>query len=101
MGASAPLKIGFAGLGAMGYGMASHLLSKGHNVTGFDVHKPSLSKFEALGGQVSSSPKDAARGKDYFIVMVANSIQADSVLFDPENGAVQGKKHRISLRADF
>lgn len=92
MGASAPLNIGFAGLGAMGFGMASHLLSKGHNITGFDVYEPSLAKFRALGGQVSSSPKDAARGKDYFIVMVANSTQADSVLFNPENGAVQGKR---------
>lgn len=92
MGASAPLKIGFAGLGAMGFGMASHLLSKGHNITGFDIYKPSLAKFGALGGQVSSSPKDAARGKDYFIVMVANSTQADSVLLDPENGAMQGKR---------
>ena len=88
MGTSAILNTGIAGLGANGFSIASHLLSKGHNVTGFDVYKLSLAKFGALGGQISSSPKDAARGKDYFIIMVADSIQVDSVLFDPGNGAV-------------
>jgi 3-hydroxyisobutyrate dehydrogenase-like beta-hydroxyacid dehydrogenase len=85
------LNIGFAGLGAMGFGMASHLLKQGHNVTGYDVYEPSLARFEAAAGQIASSPREAAAKKDYFICMVANAKQADSVLFDAESGAVQGK----------
>jgi 3-hydroxyisobutyrate dehydrogenase len=92
------LSIGFAGLGAMGFGMASHLVTKGHKVTGYDVYGPSLSKFKATGGATASSPKDAAKGKDYFICMVANAQQVDSVLFDPENGAVQGMSIASSVR---
>lgn len=84
------LNIAFAGLGAMGFGMASHLVAEGHNVTGYDVYEPSLEKFRAVGGRVSSSPREAAGGNKYFICMVANSQQAESVLFDSANGAVQG-----------
>lgn len=83
------LHIAFAGLGAMGFGMASHLVRCGHRVTGFDVYEPSLEKFRAAGGQTASSPKQAASGSDIFICMVANAQQADTVLFDLQDGAVQ------------
>ncbi|KAH8593027.1 hypothetical protein B0O99DRAFT_653641 [Bisporella sp. PMI_857] len=89
MASSKALSIGFAGLGAMGLGMASHLVKEGHNVTGFDVYEPSLEKFKAAGGQTTTSPKDAGMAKEYFICMVANAQQAETVLFDRENGAVQ------------
>jgi 3-hydroxyisobutyrate dehydrogenase len=91
MGATTALNIGFAGLGAMGFGMATHLVKAGHNVCGFDVYEPSLARFKEAGGDISASPKEAAQGKDFFICMVANSNQADSVLFNAKNGAVQGK----------
>ena len=90
-----PLDVAFAGLGAMGFGMASHLVKVGHNVTGYDVWEPSMSKFEAAGGHVASSPREAAQGSDFFICMVANAEQAESVLFDHKNGAVSGKYFRI------
>jgi 3-hydroxyisobutyrate dehydrogenase-like beta-hydroxyacid dehydrogenase len=84
------LNIGFAGLGAMGFGMASHLVKLGHQVTGFDVYEPSLAKFKAAGGQTTTSPREAAEKADFFLCMVANSQQAESVLFDSKTGAVQG-----------
>lgn len=84
------LNIGLAGLGAMGFGMASHLVKQGHMVTGYDVYEPSLAKFKAGGGDIASSPREAAEKKNYFICMVANAKQADSVLFDPESGAIHG-----------
>jgi 3-hydroxyisobutyrate dehydrogenase len=83
--------IAFAGLGAMGIGMATHLVETGHKVTGYDAYEPSLEKFRTAGGQTASSPKEYAKNSEYFICMVANSQQAESVLFDPENGAVHGK----------
>ena len=85
-------RVAFAGLGAMGFGMASHLVQTGHCVVGFDVNEPSLARFKEAGGQTSSSPREAARRAEFFICMVANSAQVDSVLFDSENGAVQGKQ---------
>jgi 3-hydroxyisobutyrate dehydrogenase-like beta-hydroxyacid dehydrogenase len=89
---ASPLNIAFAGLGAMGFGMASHLVKLGHNVTGCDVYEPSLAKFREMGGRTASSPRQAAQGSDFLICMVANAQQAESVLFDSDNGAVQGMR---------
>lgn len=72
-------------------GMATHLAETGHDVTGFDVWQPSMEKFKSQGGVIATSPREAAKGKDFFICMVANAKQAESVLFDSENGAVQGQ----------
>lgn len=88
MAITTPSSIAFAGLGAMGLGMASHLVKLGHKVTGFDVYEPTLEKFKAVGGESSSSPRQCAQNAEVFICMVANSQQANSVLFDSNNGAI-------------
>lgn len=85
----------FAGLGAMGYGMAAHLLRSGFPVIGYDVYHPSMQKLvsEAGGAASAGSPREAAaRDVDVMIVMVANHEQASSLLFDPDTGAVGGLK---------
>ena len=84
-----PRNVGFIGLGAMGFGMASHLVKSGFSVTGFDVVPSQVTKFAELGGLVASSPREAATGSDLIVVVVANSSQADSVFFDKSNGAVE------------
>ena len=84
-------RVGFAGLGAMGFGMASNLVRNGYQVTGFDVYPPSLDKFQSIGGATSCSPREAARGNTFFVIMVTNAQQAESVLFDVDAGAVRGK----------
>ncbi|KAM7203405.1 3-hydroxyisobutyrate dehydrogenase [Naviculisporaceae sp. PSN 640] len=75
-------QISFIGLGAMGFGMATHLLKQGYPVTGFDVWPPTLEKFQAAGGQTASTPAEAVAGKPYCVCMVATAAQAHSVLFD-------------------
>ncbi|KXS15061.1 hypothetical protein M427DRAFT_155509 [Gonapodya prolifera JEL478] len=81
-------RVGFAGLGAMGLGMASTLVHKGFPVTGFDVWQPSLDKFVAAGGKGVKAPREAARDAEVFVVMVTNAKQADSVLFG-DDGAIR------------
>ncbi|KAF1834462.1 oxidoreductase-like protein [Decorospora gaudefroyi] len=76
--------IGFCGLGAMGMGMATHLVKQGYPVTGFDVYPPSLNKFESAGGTPSSSLSASAKDKSFYIVMVASAMQAQPALFDEE-----------------
>lgn len=85
-----PLKprLVFAGLGAMGYGMASHLLASGFPVIGYDVYQPAMLKLVAEGGQSANSAREAAKDIEFFVCMVANSLQATPLLFDENTGAV-------------
>ncbi|KAI5920944.1 NAD binding domain of 6-phosphogluconate dehydrogenase-domain-containing protein [Camillea tinctor] len=73
--------VSFIGLGAMGFGMATHLVKQGYRVTGFDVWEPTLSRFVAAGGLSASTPASAVRDSPLCVVMVATAAQADSVLF--------------------
>ncbi|KAI0014537.1 NAD binding domain of 6-phosphogluconate dehydrogenase-domain-containing protein [Xylariomycetidae sp. FL0641] len=73
-------QISFIGLGAMGFGMATHLLKQGYTVTGFDVYGPTLERFQSAGGQVASTPADAVRDKPFCVCMVATAAQAQAVL---------------------
>ncbi|KAI4670244.1 uncharacterized protein J4E79_000525 [Alternaria viburni] len=77
-------QIGFCGLGAMGMGMATHLVKQGYPVTGFDVYPPSLEKFKAAGGTPSTSLSESAKDKPFYIVMVASAMQAQPALFDKD-----------------
>uniref|UniRef100_A0A804UB64 Ketose-bisphosphate aldolase class-II family protein n=1 Tax=Zea mays TaxID=4577 RepID=A0A804UB64_MAIZE len=74
-------RIGFIGLGAMGFGMASHLLKSGFCVVAYDVYKPTMARFADLGGSTKGSPEEIAKDVEILIIMVANESQADSVLF--------------------
>jgi 3-hydroxyisobutyrate dehydrogenase len=82
--------LAFAGLGAMGYGMAAHLLKSGFPVIGYDVYAPAMEKLVAAGPGAKSSktPRGAVKEVEFFVCMVANSVQATPLLFDSETGAV-------------
>ncbi|KAK7291352.1 hypothetical protein RIF29_06422 [Crotalaria pallida] len=79
--------VGFIGLGAMGFGMATHLLSSNFVVVGYDVYKPTLTRFENAGGLIGNSPAEVGKDVDVLIIMVTNEAQAESALYG-ENGAV-------------
>lgn len=81
-------KLVFAGLGAMGFGMASHLLKSGFEVIGYDVYQPSLDRLIAEGGRSAKTLREAAKGVEFFVCMVATIAQAKPLLFDPNTGAV-------------
>jgi 3-hydroxyisobutyrate dehydrogenase len=63
-------KVGFIGLGNMGGPMAANLVKAGHEVTGFDLSKPSLEALSQAGGAVASSAAEAAGGAAYVITML-------------------------------
>ncbi|XP_044465929.1 uncharacterized protein LOC123196112 isoform X2 [Mangifera indica] len=79
-------RVGFIGLGAMGFGMATHLL-KFFSVVGYDVYKPTLTRFQNAGGLIANSPDEVSREIDVLVVMVTNESQANSVLYG-DRGAV-------------
>ena len=90
-------KLVFAGLGAMGYGMASHLIKSGFPVIGYDVYAPSMERLVVAGGTSAKSPKEAAKDVEFFICMVASSVQATPLLFDPEIGVVESMPKNATI----
>ncbi|KAJ5546543.1 hypothetical protein N7494_004128 [Penicillium frequentans] len=88
--------IGFVGLGAMGFGMATNLVKEGYPVHGFDVFPASVERFKNAGGIPASSLQDSASEKQYYICMVASAPQVQSVLFG-EGGIVAGLPQNATL----
>jgi len=73
-------KVAFIGLGVMGYHMAGHLKSGGHDVT---VYNRTASKAEAWvkehGGAMAATPRDAAAGAEIVFACVGNDNDLRSV----------------------
>ncbi|KAJ5325708.1 uncharacterized protein N7506_008810 [Penicillium brevicompactum] len=88
--------IGFVGLGAMGFGMATHLVKEGYPVHGFDVFPASVERFAAAGGIPTSSLQESAQDKDFYVCMVASAPQVQSVLFG-EGGIVAALPQNATL----
>lgn len=74
-------RIGFVGLGAMGFGMATQLLNNGFTVAAVDTRSEVKGRWTVAGGLWSESPAAAASEADAVVVMVVNSEQVDAVLF--------------------
>lgn len=80
--------IGFVGLGAMGFGMATHLVHQGYSVHGYDVFPASVQRFGKAGGIPASTLRESAENKPFYICMVASAAQAQEALFG-DDGAVR------------
>jgi 3-hydroxyisobutyrate dehydrogenase len=83
-------KLAFLGLGVMGYPMAGHLATKGHEVT---VYNRSTAKAEAwvkqYGGTMATTPRAAAEGADFVMACVGNDDDLRSVCLG-QDGAFAG-----------
>ncbi|KAL2107279.1 hypothetical protein VUR80DRAFT_5446 [Thermomyces stellatus] len=89
--------VGFLGLGAMGFGMATHLVKSGYQVTGFDVWGPTLERFKQAGGIAAMTPAGAVEGKDLAVCMVATAQQAQDALLDGPNPAAPALSRGAAL----
>ena len=66
-------KVAFLGLGVMGYPMAGHLKSAGHDVTVFNRTFAKAEKWVAEhGGQAAKTPAEAADGAEIVLACVGN-----------------------------
>ncbi len=83
-------KIGFLGLGVMGFPMAGHLAAAGHQVT---VYNRTAAKAQARvaqhGGAAADTPAMAAKGADFIMACVGNDDDLRSVCTGPD-GAFAG-----------
>lgn len=73
-------KLAFLGLGVMGYPMAGHLKSAGHDVTVYNRTAAKAEKWVAEhGGQMGATPNAAAQGADMVLACVGNDDDLRSV----------------------
>ncbi len=83
-------KVAFLGLGVMGYPMAGHLKSKGHEVTVFNRTAAKAEKWVAqFAGRHAPTPREAARGQDFVMACVGNDDDLRHVMLGPD-GAFAG-----------
>jgi 3-hydroxyisobutyrate dehydrogenase-like beta-hydroxyacid dehydrogenase len=83
--------IGWIGLGIMGSRMAVHLRRAGHELTVWNRTRATAEAWSAEhGGRVASSPAEVARNSEVLFTMVVDGSQVESVLLDPESGAIAG-----------
>ena len=83
-------KVAFLGLGVMGYPMARHLQSKGHDVTVYNRTAAKAEKWVAdHGGRFGRTPKEAAAGQEIVFSCVGNDDDLRQVTIGP-GGAFDG-----------
>ncbi|KAH7039013.1 oxidoreductase-like protein [Macrophomina phaseolina] len=89
--------IGFVGLGAMGFGMATNLVKQGYHVKGFDVFPKSVERFQQAGGAAATSLADSATDAPFHVLMVASADQAQQALFGEGDSIVKALPQGATL----
>lgn len=76
-------KIGFIGVGAMGWPMASCLVRAGYDVIVYDTRPEQSRRFEAeVGGRAAEDLQALAAAVDVVVTILPNSAVVEKVLFD-------------------
>ena len=74
-------KVAFIGLGVMGYPMAGHLQTKGHEVTVYNRTTAKAEKWVSEhGGAMAKTPREAAQGAEIAFTMVGNDDDLRAVV---------------------
>jgi len=83
------MRVGFIGLGRMGFPMAKNLISAGHSVTAHNRSRGPVERLTALGALPASSPAEVACSVDMLVTCLLMPEQVESVYLGPE-GALEG-----------
>ena len=81
------MKIGFIGLGRMGFPLASHLVKNGLDVTAFDLNPAQIEKFIQLGGKNAENIQQIAKNVDVVFTMLPGPKQSKEVILG-DNGVL-------------
>ena len=83
----AATRVGWIGLGAMGFPMAGCVARAGFDVSAYDINPARAEALTTDGVKPAASINEAASGADVLIVMVATPDQVESVLFGDDPAA--------------
>ena len=90
-------RVAFVGLGVMGAPMARHLAASGHEVTVFNRTRAKADAWvDANGGNAETTPRDAARDKEFVFVCVGNDNDVRDVTTGSD-GVLAGMAHGSTL----
>jgi 3-hydroxyisobutyrate dehydrogenase len=90
-------KVAWIGLGVMGYPLAGHLKTHGHDVTVFNRTREKAERWvDAFGGTFAATPAEAARDADFVFACVGNDDDLRAVTLGPE-----GAFHTLKSGAVF
>lgn len=85
-----PSRVAFIGLGTMGFPMAGHLQTVGHEVTVFNRTKAKAERWaEVFEGEIAETPREAAEHASFVFLCVGNDDDVRSVVYG-ENGVLVG-----------
>ena len=92
-------KVGFIGVGTMGFPMATNILSKGNDLSFYDPYVQDQNKFklESLGGKYRTSIKNLLEDRDFIISMLPNSKNVKDVCLDNDGLLNQNYKNYIYI----
>ena len=79
------MKVGFIGLGNMGYNMVNNLIKKGFEVYAYDVFPQAVERIVKIGAHGCKTLKEVAENSDVVQVMVMSYDQVCDVI-EPKNG---------------
>ena len=78
-------RVGFVGLGVMGFPMAGHLAKSGHEVTVYNRTSTKATEWAAQhAGTAASTPRKVAERCDFVMVCVGNDDDVRSVVLGPD-----------------
>ena len=84
-------KVGFIDLGEMGKGMAKNLVTKGFDLTVYDVREEPVNELKQLGAKESKSIKELAAATEVIFSMVRDDAQTEEVMWG-KDGVLDGIK---------
>ena len=91
-------KIGFVGVGAMGWPMAANLIKAGFAVQVADARADQASKFAAeVGGKAAATLRALGQASDIVITMLPTSKIVRSVLLDGDGVAAGLRRGAIAI----
>ena len=95
-------RVGFAGLGAMGAGIAQRLIDAGYEVVGWNRTKEKAQPLLDAGMGWADTPRELAASVDVLFTMLTNTAAIEATADGPDGvlaGLGEGRSGRTSARS--
>lgn len=90
------MRVGFIGLGAMGFHMATRLAKAGYPMSIYDIRREVLESFQGDDVRVQSSPVEVANNSDIVLVSLPSPDVVKEVALGPK-GIIHGNRVKVYI----